>query len=660
MRAFSAIARLFLYSAGAGVTMLLLWTVLAKARRGRRDLAAAAALGAGMVWYGSQAALLFADIVVEEGQGHGLRTALSFALRWSGLLLPASLLHAGLVWQGARTWYAAPAYAVVLAIGLWGGGDGVLTQAFTGACLFAAGSVALAGAARAGDAARRFLRVFAGVLFGVLLALWFAERDSALFALASAAPPFVFAWSIYRHNVFDYVITRRSAFVLGMAAFSAIYLFTARAVAGKAEEWFAVYGRVVEVSLILGIAILWVPLYQWITRFFTRRTEKYADFCREVIDRASPVLEVRERVRLLVREVARAFGFRRVLLYRAGPPAYAEMHGGEAGGTLLEVARLLLESARALNAEYFHVLSPESANVREVLESQGFHYAIPLWYEEKLTGILLVDTTPLRTLDENEPILLGLCRQVAHSIESARLVEQQINLEKALAKQEQLAALGLAAAAIAHEVKNPLSSIKTLAQLMREDKALAGAYERDLSYIVAETDRLNTFVRQLLDYARPSAETATISLPELLEAAVPVMKRVCADRHVRIEYTADPSLRSLRVRKHAIQHVVTNLIQNAIEATPDNAAVKVEAARDGAGGVRLAVSDEGPGIPRELRDRIFEPFYTTKPAGTGLGLPIVRKYVEELGGRISVESPAMDGRGARFVVTLPAEAGEGT
>lgn len=377
MRAFSAIARLFLYSAGAGMTMLLVWTVLAKARRGRRDVAAAAALGAGMIWYGSQAALLFADIVVEEWQGHGLRTALSFALKWSGLLLPAALLHASLVWQGARTWYAAPAYAAALAIGLWS--DGVLTQALTGACLFAAGSVALAGGARAGDAARRFLRVFAGVLFGVLLVLWFAERDSALFAVASAAPPFVFARSIYRHNVFDFVITRRSAFVLGMAAFSAIYLFTARAVAGKAEEWFAVYGRVVEVSLILGIAILWVPLYQWITRFFTLRTEKYADFCREVIDRAARVLEVRERVRLLVREVARAFGFRRVLLYRAGPPAYAEMHGGEAGGTPLEVARLLLESARALNAEYFHVLSPESANVREVLESQGFHYAIPLW-----------------------------------------------------------------------------------------------------------------------------------------------------------------------------------------------------------------------------------------------------------------------------------------
>jgi signal transduction histidine kinase len=658
MRLFSTVARVFLYSGGAGLTVLLLWTALAKGPRDARSRILSAALALAVVWYGSQAALLWAGAVLEEGQGHGLRATLGVALEWSALLFPALLLHLALAWSGASSWFALPAYAAAAGVGVADRDDAVLTQALTGVCLVASGCLALVAAARASATTRRFLRAFACVMFAVAVALWFTGRDSASFALASIAPPAVFAWFIYKYNVFDYVVTRRSAFVLGLALFSSAYLLMARALARVVEDAFAVYGRVVEVSLILAVAILWVPLYQWITRFFTRRTERYADFCREVIDRAVPMLDVRERIRFLAREVGRVFGFRRVLLYRPGPPAYVEMHGGEPDATLLEVTRLLFDSAGRTRIEFFHVLRPDSASVRDVLESQGFHYAIPLWYEERLMGLMLVDVSPVRTLDENEPILLGLCRQVAHSIESCRLVEQKISLEKALAKQEQLAALGLAAAAIAHEVKNPLSSIKTLAQLMREDKAIAEVYERDLAYIVAETDRLNTFVRHLLDYARPSAETAMTSLPELLEAAVPVLKRVCADRHVAIECTADPALRELRVRKHAIQHVVTNLMQNAIEASPDNSTVRVEAAREGRNGIRLVVSDSGPGIQKELREKIFEPFFTTKPAGTGLGLPIVRKYVEEMGGLIRIESPANDGRGATFVVTLPAAPGD--
>jgi signal transduction histidine kinase len=283
----------------------------------------------------------------------------------------------------------------------------------------------------------------------------------------------------------------------------------------------------------------------------------------------------------------------------------------------------------------------------------GFHYAIPLRYGEQLTGMLLVDTSPRVYLDENEPILLGLSRQIAHSLEACRYVEEKVSLEKALVRQEQLATLGLAAAAIAHEVKNPLSSIKTLAQLMREDRQINASYQRDLNYIVAETDRLNAFVRRLLDFARPSPETAEISVYEFLNTVAPVLKRVSAERHILIEHDAEPALAGLLVKRQALQHVVTNLVQNAIDASPQNATVRMEARLEPSAMICLTVSDSGPGIPEEMREKVFEPFFTTKATGTGLGLAIVKKNVEELEGQIRVLSPAADGKGSSFVVTFP-------
>ncbi len=120
-------------------------------------------------------------------------------------------------------------------------------------------------------------------------------------------------------------------------------------------------------------------------------------------------------------------------------------------------------------------------------------------------GLLLLDTTPRRFLDD-ETILLGLCRQISHSIETCRLVEEKISLERALARQEHLATLGKVTVTIAHEVKNPLSSVKTLAQLMREDTEVNSRYARDLNYIVGEVDRLNLTVQQLLTFSRPAPQ----------------------------------------------------------------------------------------------------------------------------------------------------------
>jgi signal transduction histidine kinase len=291
-----------------------------------------------------------------------------------------------------------------------------------------------------------------------------------------------------------------------------------------------------------------------------------------------------------------------------------------------------------------------------MMSEAGFNYALPLWYEDHLTGLLLLDASPRIFLDEEEPILRGLTRQISHSIENLRVVEEKIALEKTVLEQEHLAKLGRAAAAIAHEVKNPLSSIKTLVQLMREDAAVESTYSRDLKYIVGEIDRLNGSVMQLLSFSRPAADLSTdVDVSGLLDATLSTLGRQSRESGVEIERQIDRSVILKRSNPELLQQVVLNLVLNAVQASPEGGKVRIAAHASGNGSAVVSIEDEGTGIPAQNRERIFEPFFTTKQKGTGLGLAIVQKNVRQLRGKIEVESPLADGRGTRVTLTLPLE-----
>jgi signal transduction histidine kinase len=653
MAVLQPLIRLLSYTLGAALAVFLLLTVLGKRRAKPADRVLALALGAAALWFGTQALDLYASITVELGDS-GLPVVLRQVKGWTDLLLPALVLHVMLLWAGAPRWAGLAPYAgAALAKWLSVGGDYTAVAVFVGAGLAGAAVAAFRASAHETGPPRRYLRTTA--LWLVLAAAVGGIRggESALLAIVSVAPLVATASFVYRYNLFDLLISRRTAFVFALALVSAFYLFLVRQIAGYAEDRFEAFGAVVQVSLIFAVAVLWLPLYEWITRFLSRRGVRYAEISKQVIERAVGVLEMEQRIRFLAEEVGKLFQFRRVLLHKSASPQQYGTYGCGLHPDLVKGVDSLRDAAARTRPEFIHVLGAEDPSQRELLERLGFHYAIPLWYGEQLTGILLVDASPRLYLDENEPILLGLSRQIAHSLEACRQLEERINLEKAVVRQEQLATLGLAAAAIAHEVKNPLSSIKTLAQLMREDREINATYQRDLAYIVAETDRLNAFVRQLLSFARPSAHSAVISVHEFLNAAAPILQRVSAERRIRIEHQVEPALAGLVVNRQALQHVVTNLVENAIDASPANATVRIEAGLEPPVTIRIAVTDAGPGIPEEMQEKIFEPFFTNKPGGTGLGLPIVKKNVEELEGQIWVVSPVVDGQGSSFVVTFP-------
>jgi signal transduction histidine kinase len=526
----------------------------------------------------------------------------------------------------AALWYAA-------------GAGGLFLQAATGlgveswmAAWRVAGSAgaAAAGAGAAVSLARRFPVALAGALLLPPATALGWGADSAAFALAGLAPGGVLAWFVYRYNFLGLRISPRLVFAMRLGVVFAFYLLLVKRAADILEEEFDAFRQLVELALILAATLVWLPLYGWMNRYLSKRAQVYADFSKRLIEEAARKLDLAERIRFLEAELGRTFGLRRVLLLAGDLPP--------------EFQKLLERKAEILHAEE----APE-------LERAGFNYLFALRYEDRLTGCLALDCSPRRYLDEDEAVLLGLSRQISHSLETCRLVEDKIRLEKTLLQQEHLAGLGKVAATIAHEIKNPLSSIKTLVQLMGEDREVERQYGRDLTYVVGEIDRLNRSVQQLLSFSRPAPQPeGAVEVSALLEATAGVLAREYEAAEIRIERRIEPGLRLSRASRELLQQVVLNLALNAVQVSSPGGVVLLEAAAAGPR-LRLAVSDQGPGVPLELREKIFEPFYTTRQKGTGLGLAIVRKNVRQLGGEIQVVSPIEGGRGARFEVSLPVE-----
>jgi len=228
-----------------------------------------------------------------------------------------------------------------------------------------------------------------------------------------------------------------------------------------------------------------------------------------------------------------------------------------------------------------------------------------------------------------------------------------VRLERRIAQSERLAVLGRMAATVAHEVKNPLSAIKSIAQVMSEDEQLKAQHARDLNLIVGETDRLSKSVTQLLSFAskKPPAAIPTRS-DELVRSVIGLFRADAADRQIELRSSIDARVELDGVQTGAVRDALSNLVLNALQATPAGGAITVQCSIQDRATV-FAVADTGPGIPAEVRAKIWEPFFTTRQRGTGLGLAIVRKRMEEAGG--SARLVSQNGRGARFELRLPAQ-----
>jgi signal transduction histidine kinase len=215
---------------------------------------------------------------------------------------------------------------------------------------------------------------------------------------------------------------------------------------------------------------------------------------------------------------------------------------------------------------------------------------------------------------------------------------------------EKLASLGRAAAGVAHEVRNPLGVIRSSAALLLERVSNGDQDQQKAArFIVVEVDRLDGFVRRLLDFARPvTPERRPTDLRTLLERV-----QMLAGPSLEVTVSEGPDLPV--VDADLLSQAVLALALNARDAAGESGRVRVEAAAERST-LRIEVADDGPGVGEGDAGRIFEPFVTTRPRGTGLGLPTAQRIAEAHGGSLRLEGRGLgpEGRGARFVLQVPA------
>jgi signal transduction histidine kinase len=228
--------------------------------------------------------------------------------------------------------------------------------------------------------------------------------------------------------------------------------------------------------------------------------------------------------------------------------------------------------------------------------------------------------------------------------------------EQRLLQQEKLSTIGLIASSLAHEIKNPLSSIKTIIRVLHEDLGADSRYADDLRMISGEIDRLSSSTSELLAAARPARwDRSAVPLLELLSPTLRLLGFLARQCEVtfdsdfpteQIVFASDPN---------GLREIVFNLISNAVDAAGERGRVQL-ICRHADDKLQLDIHDNGPGIPAEILNQIFEPFFTTKATGTGLGLCIVARRVHEMGGSIRCQSDLQTG--TTFQVNLPCRAGK--
>ncbi len=267
--------------------------------------------------------------------------------------------------------------------------------------------------------------------------------------------------------------------------------------------------------------------------------------------------------------------------------------------------------------------------------------------DQEVGSVRLAAGGDLHSLDNQIERVAARVRQVAETVQ-----RQQEEMLRA----EQLAAVGQLAASVAHEVRNPLTAIKMLVGAALRPRHAQPLTESDLRVIYEEVGRLEHTVQTLLDFARPPLlERQPTDLREVVRQALDLVRIRAGQQHVELEMRLPEQPAIAAVDRNQLRGVLVNLLINALDVLPQGGRVEVEL-KPADDGLRLSVADSGPGIAPAVALRLFTPFASTKPTGTGLGLNISRRVLEQHGGSLSARNRPEGG--AEFTLVLPHHAEE--
>ena len=484
--------------------------------------------------------------------------------------------------------------------------------------------------------------------------------------------------AILKHQLLDiqlvarrgtaYVLTAAAA-ILVFVAVTAVFLSASGRSLTPAEQ----AELAVQAAVMLVLAAVFQPAVRWVhgqtDRIFFRERwvpiRELEAFARETQD----VTDLPSVAQRLVDLVARATHATRVALVVPGSRAALVYTSGEREAQALPLpwdspilawlARQEVTEVRAL--EVLPQWQALSAQEREALERLEGKLFLPLRRKDALIALLVLGAKAHRRpyTQEEEDLLKAVSYHAAAVLENAglydqlrqRLAELQRTQDQ-LIRSAKLAAVGELAAAVAHEVNNPLQTILNLTYLISSDPAAAPLQE-DLKLVEEEVLRARSIVQGLLEFARRGeVRRGMEDLNAIIQAVVNLAQVRVRDGRVQVECRLHPELPRVWADGEQLRQVFMNLISNAFDAMPQGGTLTI-ATRAEDGHVVVEFSDTGCGIPQEIQARIFEPFFTTKGPGqgTGLGLAVSHSIVERHGGTISVRSAV--GRGTTFTVVLP-------
>jgi signal transduction histidine kinase len=331
--------------------------------------------------------------------------------------------------------------------------------------------------------------------------------------------------------------------------------------------------------------------------------------------------------------------------------ALYDLAAREIGRALATRARFLSEDESPLlwtwfadpDARAFNRLDAPTGRLASVLQRSDLQAAFPLRVGGDLAAVLVLEISPAAGgyQDGDMETVQLVLRQLAGALESRRLLGERIATERRLAERERLSLLGLVAASLAHELKNPLSAMKALAQTVHEELAAAAPgsdQARDLEVIVEQIDRLHGVAREILDFTRTPESADGVDLTGLARRTLYVLGHQAKRRGIEIDAAGVDDVGRTSGTAATWQTVLFNLLLNASQHAPAGSTVRVHLARED-GAVVFTTENAGPPIPPDVESHLFDPFVTAgKDDGTGLGLALVAQRVRDLGGTITVSN----------------------
>jgi signal transduction histidine kinase len=343
------------------------------------------------------------------------------------------------------------------------------------------------------------------------------------------------------------------------------------------------------------------------------------------------------------------------VVYRLSAHIQREARQGDLPALLFFIERRVKEEFELEDA-WLELIEPKFEIPGEKRAPRHGDESFSIYRPGRVNGVLAVRPHGAMLSGEVAAAMEFMCEGIAGSIDLCIVLEEKLQLERELAGRERMALVGQMAASISHNLKNPLGSIKTILQVQMESPDLPASLRGETQMVLDEINRLSAKLNQLLQFSRPGVRATKkgdhCNIVSLAANVVEVLRHEAESGGISLEFGSEDRACEVAASGESVNDILSNIILNAIEAVGRGGQVRLALHCDHHF-CALSVDDDGPGIPPAIKEKIIQPFFTTKARGTGLGLAIVIRRLEELGGRLEIDSPIRQERGSRFRILFP-------